>query len=65
MRREWEATIELTERQAALLIEQQFPHLAPVQMSVLGVGWDNAAFLVNKHFVFRFPRREVAAGLLA
>ncbi len=64
MRREWEATIELTERQAALLIEQQFPHLAPVQMSVLGAGWDNAAFLVNKHFVFRFPRREIAAGLL-
>ena len=64
MRREWEATIELTERQAALLIEQQFPHLAPVQMSALGAGWDNAAFLVNKHFVFRFPRREVAAGLL-
>ncbi len=64
MRREWEATIELTERQAALLIEQQFPHLAPVQMSALGAGWDNAAFLVNKHFVFRFPRREIAAGLL-
>ena len=64
MHREWEATIELTEQQAALLIEQQFPRLAPVNMVPLGIGWDNAAFLVNERFVFRFPRRKVAAGLL-
>jgi aminoglycoside phosphotransferase (APT) family kinase protein len=30
----------------------------------MGVGWDNAAFVVNKRYVFRFPRRRFAAGLI-
>jgi aminoglycoside phosphotransferase (APT) family kinase protein len=61
---QWEADIQLTEGQAALLIERQFPGLAPAEMEPLGVGWDNIAFLVNRRWVFRFPRRQVAANLL-
>jgi aminoglycoside phosphotransferase (APT) family kinase protein len=28
------------------------------------VGWDNTAYRVNGRYVFRFPRREIAAGLI-
>lgn len=30
----------------------------------LGQGWDNVAFLVNKKYVFRFPRKQEAEQLL-
>ena len=46
------------------LIESQFPELAPARVELLGVGWDNTAFLVNGEIVFRFPRREIAVDLL-
>jgi aminoglycoside phosphotransferase (APT) family kinase protein len=64
MRRQWEADTELNAEQAALLIETQFPRFAPARLSTLGVGWDNVAFVVDEQWVFRFPRRQVAAGLL-
>jgi aminoglycoside phosphotransferase (APT) family kinase protein len=31
---------------------------------LLGYGWDNAAFLVNDAYVFRFPRRAIAVPLI-
>src|SRR5438045_1899348 len=49
---------------AALLIQRQFPALAPVQLECLGAGVDNVAFRVNGRLVFRFPRHEFAAGLV-
>lgn len=60
----WDAEVELAPGQAIRLIEQQFPGLAPVQLALLGAGWDNTAFLVNERWVFRFPRRNIAAGLI-
>jgi len=33
-------------------------------MRLIGQGWDNWAFLVNDEFVFRFPRRKLAAELI-
>lgn len=33
-------------------------------MKVLGEGFDNSVFLVNNRYVFRFPRREIAAHLI-
>lgn len=59
------APMEVSAETAASLIEAQFPELAPARVEHLGLGWDNAAFLVNADFVFRFPRREVAVPLLA
>ncbi len=50
---------------AQRLILAQFPQLAPATATLLGEGWDNAAFLVNGAYVFRFPRREIAAQLIA
>jgi aminoglycoside phosphotransferase (APT) family kinase protein len=64
MPKQWEADIHFTERDAARLIEQQFPELAPAHLAPSGVGWDNAAFLVNGRFMFRFPHRRAAAYLL-
>jgi len=49
---------------AGRLIESQFRDLRPVQLELLGKGWDNTAYLVNNLSVFRFPRRKVAVPLL-
>ncbi len=60
----WEADITLTREEAARLVERQFPELAPARLEPLGTGWDNAAYVVNGRWVFRFPRRKAFAGLL-
>ena len=41
----WTAEIEFTADDATRLIEQQFPTLAPAEVTLQGVGWDNFAFL--------------------
>jgi aminoglycoside phosphotransferase (APT) family kinase protein len=62
--RPWNADYPLNADRAALLIETQFPGLSPTRVASLGTGWDNAAFLVNEQYVFRFPRRHLAARLI-
>lgn len=53
MPQQWDADIQFTEQDVALLITAQFPELAPAQIVMLGIGWDNTAFLVDEHLVFR------------
>ena len=60
----WEADVELETYEAQMLVEMQFPDLAPATLRPLGQGWDNWAYLVNDAYVFRFPRREIAVPLL-
>ncbi|MCM3767670.1 phosphotransferase [Neobacillus niacini] len=60
----WSPEIEVSKSIAELMIGCQFPQLKPVTAHVLGEGFDNSVYLVNGQFVFRFPRREMAAGLL-
>jgi len=43
---------------ASQLIEAQFPELSPVRVVRLGEGCDSTAFEVNRHWVFRFPKRR-------
>jgi aminoglycoside phosphotransferase (APT) family kinase protein len=62
---EWDADIEVNDELARKLIDSQFADLAPAELSLLGVGWDNAAYLVNASYVFRFPRRQFAADTIA
>ena len=38
--------------------------LEPADIKLLGEGWDNTVYLVNKKYVFRFPRRQVAVPCL-
>jgi aminoglycoside phosphotransferase (APT) family kinase protein len=61
---QWDADVVLTSDMAILLIEKQFSRLSPVRLTLFGEGWDNSAFLVNNKYVFRFPRRKIAAELL-
>ncbi len=60
----WTAEQAVTAGLAQELIESQFPLLAPARPQLLGVGWDNTAFLLNDAHVFRFPRRQIAVDLL-
>lgn len=60
----WSPERVISNKEAATLIESQFPQLKPVQIQILGEGFDNSVFLVNGEFVFRFPRREIAVNLL-
>ena len=61
----WNAEREITPELAQALIEEQFPELPARSVELSGTGWDNAAFIVDKAWVFRFPRREVAVDLIA
>ena len=60
----WTADVELTADQAAALIRGPFPEIGDVALAPLGAGWDNQAWLVNDAWVFRFPRRRIAASLI-
>lgn len=60
----WDAEQIVSAPFAKTLIETQFPELAPAAISLLGYGFDNTVYQVNDRFVFRFPRRELAVGLL-
>jgi aminoglycoside phosphotransferase (APT) family kinase protein len=61
---EWAAEEALSTERARSLIERRFRDLAPVRVRALGEGWDNWACLVNDRWIFRFPRRTIAAQLL-
>ena len=60
----WAADVDVTVELARALIDQQFAELAGAAVEPLGEGWDNAAFVVAGKYVFRFPRRAIAAPLL-
>ena len=60
----WTPEIELTIQEASELIAVQFPELIPINISFLGLGFDNTVFKVNDKYVFRFPRREIAVDLI-
>lgn len=64
MARFWAPEIDVDADLARDLIAAQFPHLGIETLRQFGAGMDNAAFLVNDRYVFRFPRREIAAPLL-
>lgn len=61
----WTADTELDEQQATALIAAQFPELRGLALEPFGTGWDNRAWLACGTWVFRFPRRAIAATLVA
>jgi len=61
---DWRPEHELSIDAAAALVTAQFPQLAPVEVRPFGAGWDNTAYLVNARYVFRFPRRQLAAPFM-
>jgi aminoglycoside phosphotransferase (APT) family kinase protein len=64
MARQWEAEQTIEPPMALQIIKEQFPELSAESIRLLGVGWDNTAFVINEDLVFRFPRREIALPLL-
>jgi aminoglycoside phosphotransferase (APT) family kinase protein len=55
----WSAEIVVDERLARLLLTQ-FPELSVDILRPLAEGWDNAVWIVNERYAFRFPRRQIA-----
>jgi hypothetical protein len=39
-------------------LKECFPELEITQIKYLSEGWDSVACLVNRHLIFRFPKRE-------
>lgn len=63
--RPWESHSDVTADEALRLIQDQCPSVSPQSISLLGRGWDNVAFLIDDHYVFRFPRRPLGAQCMA
>lgn len=61
----WTADIDVTAGLAHELVASQFAQFAEATVEPLGEGWDNAAFLIGGAYVFRLPRRKIAAPLMA
>ena len=57
---EWSAEVRVDEERARRLIGDQFPELPLEGLRLLAEGWDNAVWLVDGQWAFRFPRRAIA-----
>ena len=55
----WSAEVAVDEGLARRLLGQ-FPELSLESLHPLAEGWDNAVWVVDDRFAFRFPRRQVA-----
>lgn len=64
MRRAWEPEIDLTADQVRRMVQSRFPALDAQDVRPLAEGWNNALYLVDGQWLFRFPRRKSAAALL-
>lgn len=64
MHNPWTPEKELSIQEASELVTAQFRELIPINISFLGLGFDNTVFRVNDQYVFRFPRREIAVDLI-
>jgi len=60
----WDADVEISEAIALGLVQNQFPALGAKRIELVGEGWDNAAFLIDGEWLFRFPRRKMAEELM-
>jgi aminoglycoside phosphotransferase (APT) family kinase protein len=57
---EWDAEVAIDEELVRALLRDQFPELDAGSATPLGEGWDNAVWLVEERWAFRFPRRQIA-----
>ena len=60
----WDAEQIIEPDVALSIIQDQFRDLNAQTIKLLGIGWDNSAYIVNDLYVFRFPRRAIAVNLL-
>ena len=57
---EWQADVVVDEDDVRGLIAAQFPSLQLRGLRRLAEGWDNAVWVVDDAWLFRFPRRQIA-----
>jgi aminoglycoside phosphotransferase (APT) family kinase protein len=57
---EWDAEVAVDEQLVRALLGEQFPEVDASSARLLGQGWDNAVWVVEEAWAFRFPRREIA-----
>ncbi len=53
----------MDKEQAKTRIRQAYPELTIETMEILGKGFDSEAFLINKSYVFKFPRHARAGSV--
>jgi aminoglycoside phosphotransferase (APT) family kinase protein len=58
--REWSAEAAVDLQLVRRLVTGQFPELEPRSLRLLAEGWDNAVWVVDERWLFRFPRRAIA-----
>jgi aminoglycoside phosphotransferase (APT) family kinase protein len=56
----WDAEVAIDADLVGALLREQFSELDAGSARLLGEGWDNSVWLVEKRWAFRFPRRAVA-----
>jgi aminoglycoside phosphotransferase (APT) family kinase protein len=57
---EWSAEVSVDDALVRRLLGAQFPELELDSVELLGEGWDNSVWLVDRRWIFRFPRRQIA-----
>ena len=57
---EWSAEVVVDRERARRLIAGQFPSVELRSLRLLAEGWDNAVWVADDAWLFRFPRREIA-----
>lgn len=57
---DWDAEVAVDEALVRELVDDQFPELDASSARLLGEGWDNAVWVVEEAWAFRFPRRQIA-----
>jgi aminoglycoside phosphotransferase (APT) family kinase protein len=57
---DWDAEVVIDEALVRELVSDQFPELDASSARLLGEGWDNAVWVVEETWAFRFPRRQIA-----
>lgn len=62
---EWSAELSVDVGTARKLIRMGAPGIAADRVELLGEGWDNIVYRVDDDWVFRFPRRQMGADLVA
>ena len=57
---DWDAEVTIDGALVRALVEEQFPTLDATSARLVGEGWDNAVWVVEERWAFRFPRRAIA-----
>ena len=62
---QWDPDVEVDATLVRAVLAEQFPALDASSARLLDEGWDNAVWLVEETWAFRFPRRAIAVPLVA